>query len=1622
MQGVIKMSGKQFLKTLLPSLLLMGSISLFGAAVGDSMLDNGDFQKDADKNSVPDGWNAPGKGISYPAENGNVYLKIDGGKLNNGKSIKLDPDWRAFKLTGKARYDKVVQGKETWETARIAMEFKDKDGKHVDPWPWVFGVTGSSNGQWVNIDHEYIIPPGAVSLSFSPANFGTAGTVEFDDLKLTVTAIFYKGDVPAPEELVSFNEHWSLKNTWRQKNRTRDSISLNGLWKFIPQLETSTTIPAPNSGWGYFKVPGTWPEFQKNNASFAQEIVYAPETIDRISGKTYEQAWYKRDIDVPSDWKDKKIFIDFGMIQTHAKVFIDGADAGELWFPGGKLDITKNALPGKKQTIVVLLTARPLEAESKVFMAPDRIITKKAELKMKGLTGDVYLVAEPSETKVDDVLAVTSVGKGRVDFETTITDLPSGQSFRLNAVIYDGETAVKAIRSSFFKASELKNSKMSFGDFWPEAKKWDTDTPSNIYRAVISLEDSNGRILDETLPITFGFREFQIVGKDFFLNGKKIHLRALLLDNLCMQAERASLEGSLNSCKKLKDNGFNFFITGNYGFEPGQVGYMDALFEAADKTGMLCSFSLPHEKDFNWLKTKENIDNYRAMSRWLIRRVQNHPAIIMYAMTHNATGYHGDQNPLKMDGVYDPVVAAGETTKNPSEGSFVFKRVQAELAADIARDIDRTRAVYHHQCGNLGQIYTLNCYLNWAPRQERSEWMRNWSQNGVKPFFFVEWGLPHIASWSSYRGPQFIWRYEAFQQVWDSEFAASILGDKTYKMDEMKLALMAEEEKAWATGKPFFFSRFTRYISQLETNYREVKEYFSQDNWRSHRAWGVSAMLPWDQEGFWLRNSTPAKISAYADRYRNLKKPGIVPDFIPVSNQSIYDLSEKPLYDFTSIGREFMKWNKPFIAFIGGGKEFTDKAHNFEPGEKVSKQLLVLNDSRSEGEFSYKYSIDGSTKSGKLSIRAGESSSVKIEFEMPSKSSVLSAEVKFPDGTVFKDEFTLDPVKTPSGKSFFASMGLSSYDFPKPEQISVFDPKGLTIPLLDAANIEYTKLDSIAKIPESGILIIGREAFSDKNMQIDFSSVPNGLRVLIMEQSPETLAGRFGFRMNIQGIRNVFIRDAKHPVFAGLSQENLRDWRGASTLTSPSLVVDPYEQHDPRWNWLGFENTRVWRNGNNGNICSVLIEKPEKGNFLSLLDCGFDLQYSPLIEYSEGRGKVVFCQLDLSGRTEVDPVAKVLIYKLINYLNKAAAAPERKVFYYGDGNGEKLLKDLSLDFLPVAGGKQDSSSVLVVSGSNLNLGDISDTVKDGMNVLCLALDQNSADNILPGLVKIEKMKVPSSMAERNNEAVFRGLSNADFHRRTLMDFNGIKDSDDPSIKVVKLGRGTVVFCQVAPWQLDYAKKPYLRSSYRRSTFMVSRILANMGASFDSSLLKNISRQELVITAKLPSAWKGEADKSNKGRDQKFFDPSFNDASWRPIKVPGLFDVERKDLSGYDGLFWYRLKFRVPEELKNNDRLLLNLGAVDDESWVWMNGEFLGEVTKATNPQDYYSVQRKYVVGRDIMDMGGAENTLVVLVNDTYLNGGIKGVPSISIVDTPWDNSYYVQKPVADDDPYRYYRW
>lgn len=1401
---------------------------------GEELIANGDFSQ-LDGAGWAVGW-PRGNHASIEKDAGGNRLVLTGAGSGVNLKVPIRPNIRQLKLSMKMKVTDVNLGKESWQTGRLAMSFHNAAGERVGAWPDVFGMVGTTG--WELCERIYPVPADAVSLSFSPSNLGASGNVEFKAISLTVHSerVLVRADAVLPAGAGKI--FLGLDDAWRQVTTTREKICLNGLWGFRPVTsgDAVQSVPATGDCWGWFKVPGIWPNGSWELTDGIQQVWFAPWLEERFDTKAmFDQAWYKRRIAVPAAWAERRIVLDFTMLQSHVQAFVDGVACGELWYPGGELDLTGKLKPGAEQELALLVTARPLTSERNAFMAPDRVITDKASVKLRGITGDLFLLATPAKGQLKDIQIVTSVRNHTVTFVVETAGLGAGK-FRLGAEVKGRDGQTRKFESAALTPDSSGGLRFTAG--WRDAKLWDTDSPQNLYEAMLTLKDEAGKSLDVLTPVTFGFREVWLDGRNIVLNGTTVHLRALHNTTANGGADKASRVAAREMCRRMFEYGFNAIIGGNYDFTPGSVGYLDALLDACDEMGMLMTFTLPHMKDFgNRLEDPAMAERYRQQAAWLIRRARNHPSVIFYALNHNSTGYYGDQNPLKIDGIYE--IPETEASRNKW---WARNRKQARITDAIAKELDPTRPVYHHQSGNLGDMHTVNCYLNWAPVQERSDWLEHWAGKGVKPLFFVEWGLPHISSWSSYRGPQFIWRCEAFQSLWASEFAAQFWGDAAYRDDAAAVKALDHEESLWARGKPFSWSQLNQPLRDLSQSYSEVQAFFADDNWRSHRAWGVSAMLPWDQGDFWQRIA-PTNPSENKDAFSNIKCPGIVPDRFRADNQYINDTGDAKAFVPTAVGKSFLRWNMPDCAFIGGAPDaLTSKDHLVAPGATLKKSLVVINDRRRSQKVKWSWCLRQADKkidedSGSVKVVASGKFLVPVSLKVPAKAADgtvyrLSAQFEFEGGVKQADDFELQTVVPPQKLLLKSSLLL-------------VDSRGLTTALFDRLGIAYKRFEGNRAPGEGEVVVIGRESLDEKGLPW-LGKVSDGVRVLVFEQRASVLEGLLGFRIAERGSRVLFPR-FEHPVTRGMDKTCFRDWSGSATLLPRHLEDLPEaEMHDPIWKWCGFQNTHVWRCGGRGNVASVLIEKPSRGDWRALVDGEFDLQYSPLLETVTGRGRVIFCQLDVTGRTVNDPVADRLVVSMLEYLDTVVPGKRRVTMCAGDGRGSELLQQLGVVTRPLSESVMPGSGTLLVAGPGaVPPAGLAQTIEKGLNVVCLGLSGDELKAWSPVTIKTERVSSCFKRIE-NAPKEFNGLSNADWYWHGRLEYEALKIPDgkekesSPSLRVVRHGSGTVVICQVPPWLIDEKAKPYLRTSKRRANYMVARILANLGADFRTPLGERFS--------------------------------------------------------------------------------------------------------------------------------------------------------------------------------------
>ena len=1232
---------------------------------------------------------------------------------------------------------------------------------------------------------------------------------------------------------------WDPSKAWRETTPTRERLCLNGLWRWQPAT-AETPLQVPTAAWGFYKVPACWPGLQDYMQSDYQTL-YPDLTWKTTNLGEVQSAWYQRTITIPQNWTGRRISLAAEYLNSYAAVYIDGHKAGEIRFPSGQVDLSAAVHPGATHVLSLLVVAMPLKEVMESYNDTNTGKQKKGSVERRGLCGDVWLIGEPPGARLADVKIDTSFRQSQITFGAQLQGLATGARYQLRARIGDQGRQLAEFTGPAFLGSDLQAGRATFTASWKPAKLWDINTPQNQYDAEVTLLDAGSNAVDIALPVRFGFREFWIQGRDFYLNGTRLYLSLVPLDNAQVGAALSTYAAAKESFLRLQSFGINFVYNHNYGCEPGAHLSFAEILRAADDTGMLVALSQPHFSAYDWKSpAADQTNGYARHAAFYVGVAGSHPSVVCYAMSHNATGYNEDTNPLMIDGVSDP---RGE--------GWAGNNARLALRCEaIVKHLDPARIVYHHSSGNLGAMYTLNFYPNFVPSQELDDWFEHWSTAGVKPLMLVEYGAPFGWDWTMYRGwYNGVREFGSAAVPWEyciAEWNAQFLGDSAYQISDREKSNLRWEAQQFRTKSGWYRWDYPYPVGDVRLDeLQPVQAAYTTDNWRAFRTWGLSANSPWEHDRFWkLRDGFQHQRENLPVDWDLLQRPGYSPDFID-KTYARFDLSyQRSDWVPTPTAQSLLRNNMPLLGWIAGQPEhFTTKDHAFYPGETVEKQLVIINNSRQTVTCDARWSINFAPPLNGASlvvIPTGDQARVPVPFQLSSSLAPgkyqITASFKFSTGETQDDSFPLQVIPAASPPR------LSS-------KVALFDPPGRTTKLLTELGVSFQPVNATTGLSNFDLLFIGQGALTVDGPVPDLIRVRDGLKVVVFEQTADVLEKRLGFRVEEYGLRQVWPRVPDSPLLAGLTVENLHDWRGSSTLLPPTLAYTLSQKYSgaPAVTWCGLEVPRLWRCGNWGNVASVLIEKPTRGDFLPIVDGGYALQYSPLLEYHEGRGLVLFCQMDVTARTGRDPAADTLAGNILRYVDKWQPTPRRTAIYAGDPLGLAWLKACGIEAAPFQGEPPTANQVLVIGpGAGKELAAPSAWVKSGGRVLALGLDEVEAGSFLSTNVKMKTAEhIAAFFPPFPAQSLLAGVAPADVHNRDPRELPLVTGGATACGDGVLAVTNNVVFCQLPPFRVSKLMGALpetfnRRRTFERTSFAVNRLLGNLGVSGSTPLLERFA--------------------------------------------------------------------------------------------------------------------------------------------------------------------------------------
>jgi beta-galactosidase len=1409
--------------------VLMRSAALGAADPAGTLIVNGSFAQSGP--GIPSGWSC-GAGdqrlVSVLEEGGRHFLRLQQAtpaSCTVEQRFTVDPGWNAVSISVRMRAGAMKRGPEGWNVPCLQYLFSDARNQHIGDYS---KRQLDGDAPWTVMTDQVAVPAGATTLAVQCCTFSCSGTFDFADI---VAIPLKAGDPPPGQQLASGEAVEEL-------GPRRGRMCLNGLWKFQPALGQAEQQPGP--GWGYIRVPGSWTTGNELPGLVSAGLGDSWKGLER---NRLGKGWYERPLKVPAAWAGRAVLVTLQRVSTDAVVYLDGAECGRVSWSAGEVDLTAAVKPGTAQVLRVLVVAVQDQAKVLNAMGPGQNTLVDAHLATRGIIGEVFLSSRPKGPHLADVFVRPSTRTGTLGLTVEFVEVAAPGAVALTARILDGTTEVKRFAATVAAGGAPGGAPAEASWPWADAKRWDLAQP----QCYTLLLEATGAGIDDAYAQEFGFRECWIEGRTIMLNGTPFRLRptsSFPEDGVPAVIDSASA-GLLGA-------GFN--ILELWPVDEGVRGsptFRDLICERSDHNGLpvmanLLSAAEINDKDSNrWSQPGVKEDWERRMTV-AMKHLRNHPSALMWTTTANVFGNRNDQDPRRVGRSLSDPAWSGE----PTAWRDHMQRGN-DMCSLIARH-DPTRPILIHQGGPVSSIYAVNNYLCMIPLQEREEWLSSWAQSGDMPYGAIEFGTPlHV---TMNRGRCGFGEAQA-TEPWMTEFCAIYQGTAAFRSEEpayrhdIVVKFRKDQEYSGWQGDPGL---------EHAAAFQELERLFVTNTWRSWRTMGITAgMVPWSDAQGWISwGATQALPPA---------QPGQRGAWFPQVSLGALHPFQPQGSEILPSGSALVANNSATLAWIAGAGDaadpaaFTSKDHSFRAGDTLRKQVALLNDTRAEQPWTLTVTarVAGQvlatlTRQGRLAV--GTTHFEALEILLPAGIAGAGAPGASAPGTTAVGELLLTAtIGTVGHADRFPFHVFAPAPAAAAGEVAVVDPDGSATALLT--------LLGIAARPWTGdaapVVVVGRGGWSGKAKPPgDLGAyVRNGGRLLLLAQDPEWLRAR-GLRVAACGSRRVFPVAAGHPVMAGLEAADLCDWNGSSTL----VEAHPDDAHrevksgmdgSAWWGWHFIGNREVlsalepddrahrwgWHWGNRGMVSSAPIEKPHRSGWRPLLECEFDLAYTPLMEADVGKGRMTVCTLDLEDHAARDPAAQRLARNVLAWVRTAPMAPRSTAtVYLGGDAGAQLLTGFGLEF--TRAGQPPAHAQLIVVGPDRSADDCAEAVRAGARVLVLA-HRGTAPGL--GITVATRDGFVGSLAPPAwPEAA--GLSASDLRWRaegSAWLAQGGEVGADGLLARVALGTGAMIVCQVDPTLLPADEKTYFRFTRWRQTRALCQLLANGGGTFaaDANLLR-----------------------------------------------------------------------------------------------------------------------------------------------------------------------------------------
>lgn len=473
---------------------------------------------------------------------------------------------------------------------------------------------------------------------------------------------------------------------WQQPDETKaEYINLNGKWKFKYVAGTSSGPGSSefqakdfnDSGWNDIRVPLSWemanygkPVYTNVGYPFSNNPPNANSGMSQY-GVTDHNAtgFYRRTINIPATWKDKRVFVHFDGVYSAAVVWVNGKYVGysQSSNTDAEFDITGFVETGDNQLSV------------RVYRWCDGSYLEGQDMwHLSGIHRDVYLVAMPKVFVADhyitsslssDATSGSMTVKMKVDNRDNVS---ATKTLQVSLLDRDGKQIGSGTQTYTGTSTDEKTITLSV---LSSLHPWSAEDPY-LYTVVVTQKDENSTE-EMAFSTKYGFRNITKSGNLININGKRVYFKGVNTQDTHPEYGRAiDMETMMKDLTMMKKANVNTVRTSHYPRQPKMYAMMDALgFYVMDEADVECHGNQNLSSNSSWITAMDD------RTKRMVLRDRNHPSVIFWSLGNECGGgsnFSTTYNTCKnLDSRFVHYEGAGSGTNYSDLGSNMYPTVSS---------------------------------------------------------------------------------------------------------------------------------------------------------------------------------------------------------------------------------------------------------------------------------------------------------------------------------------------------------------------------------------------------------------------------------------------------------------------------------------------------------------------------------------------------------------------------------------------------------------------------------------------------------------------------------------------------------------------------------------------------------------------------------------------------------------------------------------------------------------------------------------------------------------------------------------------------------------------------------